>query len=246
MKIVRSLILSSVSVLLSAAVSAAAHAMTVAPMQVEMVSIGKGSRAQVSVVNNSSQPLPIEAVIQRMTVDEQGRSKASKADGEFLVMPPQALIPPGATQNFRVQWLGDPTMAESQSFLLFMNQIPVKLPQGQTGVQVVMSMGVMINVAPAQGVPNMKVVSTGVTTDKAGKRFPTLTVENTSQVHALMQKASIKLASGSWSQTLPAGSMSDRIGIGLVQPGKRRTFMLPVELPSNVTRVEANLSLAAK
>jgi len=241
MKSLRSLVLSGVWVLFSAI---AAQAMTVSPLQVEMISVGKRSHAQVSVVNNSNEPLPIEAVIHRMTLDENGKSKTVKAGEDFLIMPPQALIPPGATQNFRVQWLGEPMLAKSQSFLLFINQIPVKLPQGTRGVQVVMGMGVMINVAPAEGTPAMKIVSTGITTDKAGRRAPLITVENTSNVHALLPKATINLASGAWSSTLTPSTHSDRIGIGLVQPGQRRKFTLPVELPASVSSVQASLSLS--
>ena len=222
-----------------------AQAMTVSPMQVEMISVGSRSHAQVSVVNTSDKPLPVEAVIERLIVDEAGRPKSTKAGEDFLIMPPQAMIPPGATQNFRVQWLGDPMMPQSQSFLLYMNQVPVKLPQGSNGVQVVMSMGVMINVAPATGSPAMKVVATGVTTDKAGKRFPTITVENTSNVHALLPNATINLASGNWSNTLTPRSIGDRIGIGLVQPGRRRKFTLPVELPAGVSNIQASLEMAA-
>ncbi|NOT71470.1 MAG: molecular chaperone [Hyphomicrobium sp.] len=224
--------------------AAAAQAMTVSPMQVEMISTGKRSHAQVSVVNNSDKPLPIEAVVHRLTVDEAGHPKTSKGGGEFLIMPPQAMIAPGATQNFRVQWLGDPALAKSQSFMLYMNQIPVKLPKSTAGVQVVMSMGVMVNVAPATGVPDMKVVATGVAKDKTGKRFPTVTVENTSNVHALLPQATINLASGNWANTLTPRMIGDRIGIGLVQPGQRRKFTLPVELPATVSSVQANLEMA--
>ncbi|MEQ1576202.1 MAG: fimbria/pilus periplasmic chaperone [Hyphomicrobium sp.] len=241
MQYYRSLILSAIWTFVPAI--AVAQAMTVSPMQVEMISAGKYSHAQVSVVNTSDQPLPVEAVIQRLTLDEAGRPKTSKAGEEFLVMPPQAMIPPGATQNFRVQWLGDPMMAQSQSFLLYMNQIPVKLPAGKSGVQVVMSMGVMINVAPPQGTPSMKVVQTGIATDKNGKRFPTITVENTSTIHALLPQATINLVSGNWSSTLTPRSIGDRIGIGLVQPGKRRKFTLPVELPAGVSNIQASLEL---
>ena len=220
-----------------------ARAMTVAPMQVEMASIGTRSHAQVSVVNNSDQPLPIEAVIQRLNYDEAGRPKTSKAGEEFLVMPPQALIPPGATQNFRVQWLGDPMLRQSQSFLLYMNQIPVKLQPGKSGVQVVMSMGVVVNVAPAEGTPDLRVVATGIAADKAGNRVPTITVENTSNVHALLPEAAIHLSAPNWSQTLPSRSIGDHIGIGLVMPGKRRKFALPVPLPAGVVSVDASLEM---
>ena len=222
----------------------AAQAMTVTPIQVEMTPAGGRSHAQISVVNNSNQPLPIEAVIQRATLDEGGIPKGSPAGDEFLIMPPQALIAPGATQKFRVQWLGDPMIAQSESYLLLMNQVPVKMPAGKSGVQMVMSMGVMINVAPAQGTPSLKVVSTGVTTDRAGKRRPTITVHNPSNVHALLPRATINLNAGSWAATLSPKQLGEQMGIGLVQPGKRRRFVLPVDLPAGVTNVQASLEMS--
>jgi len=224
----------------------AAHAMTVSPTQVELISAGSHSRGQITVVNNSSVPLPVEAVIQSVSLDEMGMPKPVKTSDEFLVMPPQALIAPGATQNFRVQWLGDPMLAASQSYLLYMNQIPVKLPQGKSGVQIVMSMGVIINVAPPQGAPSLQIVDTGVTTDKQGKRHPTLTVQNPSKVHALLPQSTIRLTAAGWSTTLTPGMLNETIGIGLVQPGKRRKFVLPVELPAGVGSVRASLEMIQK
>lgn len=226
--------------------ASAAMAMTVTPMQVEMTSTGSRSNAQVTVVNNSDRPLPVEAVIQRATLDESGIPKGIPAGEEFLIMPPQALIAPGATQKFRVQWLGDPMIARSESYLLFMNQIPVKLPKGSSGVQLVMSMGVMINVAPAQGAPALQVIGTGITTDKSGKRRPTITVQNPSNVHALLPRSTIQLSSGDWSSTLTPRQLSERVGIGLVQPGKRRRFILPVDLPPGVNSVQASLEMAPR
>lgn len=224
---------------------APAAAMTVSPMQVEMSAIGPRSHAQVSVINTSDQPMPVEAVVERMTLDENGKPKSQKTGEQFLIMPPQAMIPPGATQNFRVQWLGDPLMQSSESFLLYVNQIPVKLAAGKSGVQVVMSMGVMINVAPAQGAPELKVVATGVTQGKTGKRQPTITVENVSKVHALLPDATIQLSSGGWSSTLTPRETGDSVGIGLIQPGKRRKFTLPVELPAGVSNVKASIAMTA-
>ncbi len=236
-----------IAALAAANIASAAGAMTVAPMQVEMVSTGPRSHAQISVINNSDHPLPVDTVIQRLDLDEAGHQSTSEAGEEFLVMPPQALIPPGATQNFRVQWLGDPMLASSQSFIIYLNQIPVKLPTAATGVQVVTSMGVLLNVAPAQGTPSLQVIATGISLDQSGsKRFPTITVRNASSVHALLPQATIHLSSGDWSMTLPPQDLGDRLGIGLVQPGKNRTFKLPVELPATVSKVRASLDLSAR
>ncbi len=100
-----------------------------------------------------------------------------------------------------------------------------------------MSFGVIINVAPPQGSPSLAVVSTGVEADKkSGKRYPTITVENPTNIHALLPQSTIELSGGGWSHTMSATELTEKVGIGLVQPGKKRRFVLPVDLPPEVER----------
>ena len=219
----------------------AARAMSVTPIHVEMTSAGSGGRAQITVANDSPGPLPVEAIIQKMSLGEDGSQQLSTGGEDFLVFPPQALIPAGGRQVFRVQWVGEPVLNESQSFMLSMNQIPVRLPEGQTSVQVVMSFGVVINVAPPQGQPALKLVGTGITKAKDGKRHPTITVENPTKIHALLPDSTIQLAGGSWSHQFTPTELREKVGIGLVQPGHKRRFVLPVDLPAGVNQVKASL-----
>lgn len=222
--------------------SGEALALSVAPMQVELISAGMRSHSSVAVINNSDAPMPIEAVVQKMTLDESGKATTTKTNGEdFLIVPPQAIIPPGATQNFRIQWLGEPKLEASESYYVFFNQVPVKMPAGKAGVQVVMSFGVMVNVAPPGGPATLQVAATGVTTDAKGHIHPTLTVDNPGRVHALLPNFNVRVATGSFAQTPPSGLIAEKIGSGLVQPGKRRKFVLPVELPPGASHVEVTL-----
>ena len=222
------------------ALDAPAAAMGITPLQLEMTSIGQTSRSQLSVTNDSDNPLPVEASIEKLTLEEDGTRKTVKAGSEFLVFPPQAVIPPRTTQVFRVQWVGEPMLAKSESFVLTMKQLPLRLPGSKGAVQVVMAFGVIVDVAPQKGVPSLKIVGTGVATGKDGKRHPTITVENASNTHALLPQSTIALSSGQWSKSLDAGAMQ-QVGIGLVQPGKRRKFVLPVDLPAGVNSVQASL-----
>lgn len=222
-------------------------AMTVTPIQVEMVSTGSQGRAQITVTNDGSEPLPVELNIQKLTLNEGGDRTLSKAPDNFLIFPPQALIKPGSSQVFRLQWVGEPLLSASESYMMSVNQIPVKLPAGKSAVQIVMSFGVVINVAPPKGLPELKLVGTGVEADKkTGKRHPTITVENPTAVHALLPQSTIRLTGGSWSHTLAQTELREKVGIGLVQPGKRRKFVLPVELPANVSSVQASLDFKPK
>lgn len=232
-------------VLLVPGAFAPASATSVSPIQLEMSSAGPASRTQVTISNTGDKALALDTSVQRMELGENGEQKLSRAGDEFLIFPPQAMVPPGSTQVFRVQWVGEPRLEASQSFLLSIAQIPVKLPKTQNTVQVVMSFGVLVNVAPPQGVPELKLVGTGIDVDK-GKHHPTIAVENSSKVHALLQHATIRLSSGSWSETLSPADIGQKVGTGLVQPGKRRKFVLPIELPAGVKTVQASIDFRPK
>ena len=104
-----------------------AAATSVSPIQVEMASAGSASRTQVKVTNSGQTPLALEASVKRMDLDEGGNQTLSRAGDEFLIFPPQAMVAPGVTQVFRVEWVGAPDLPESQSFLLSLSQIPLTI-----------------------------------------------------------------------------------------------------------------------
>lgn len=219
-----------------------AHAMSVSPTHIELKSAGSESRAQVVVRNDSDAPLPVEATLSKLVIDETGKSSATRESKDFLVFPPQTLIQPGASQVFRITWVGEPLLDRSQSYQLTLSQIPVRLKDPTNRVQVVMAFGVVINVAPPRGEAQLELVGTSITRNAKGERNPVITVRNPSRVHALLPKATIRLAGEGWSQTLTPAFLDQRVGIGLVQPGKRRRFVLPVALPPGVRQVRASLA----
>lgn len=132
----------------------------------------------------------------------------------------------------------------SRSYYIFFNQVPVKQKPGTAAVQVVMSIGTLVNVAPPQGAPSLRIVETGVSAPgKSGRRHPTITLHNPGNVHALVSNATVRLSGGGWSEVLTPGLLSEKLGSGLVQPGKRRKFSLPVDLPPNVSSIQATIEL---
>ncbi len=223
------------------ALAPTARAMSVSPTHLEMTSAGPLSRADIRVHNRSDRPLPIETVVSRVTRDAEGNEIVSRDEADFLVLPMQTMIPPGASQVLKVQWLGEPLIDESRAYRISVNQLPVAQQEGTKAVQVLLNFAVIVNVAPPEGTPELQLSGTGITRSRDGKRIPTLTVTNRSRVHARLPESRIVLSGGGWNRVLPPAALQALVGIGTVMPGQTRTFKVPVTLPDSVQSLEARL-----
>ena len=116
------------------------------PVMIDLQTTGRGVVANISVTNTGASALPVEISSSRyLHADRVSAGKSAPTD--LLVAPPTALIPAGQTQTFRVQWIGDPDMTGSKHYYVSVNQLPVKLPEGESAVQVVYNFQVMVSVS---------------------------------------------------------------------------------------------------
>jgi fimbrial chaperone protein len=217
-----------------------AHAVNVQPLSLEMVSIGSNSRASIQVVNDGAAPMPVEVVLKKLEIAEDGKTTESPASDDFLVFPPQVVVPAGATQSFRIQWVGAPDIKKSQSYMLSVNQLPVKMKPGENGVQMVFDFGVVVNVAPAGAQSALKLVSAEATT-QGQKHGAAITVENPGVMYSYFSDAKLTLESGSWRKVLSPGELRQLIGYGVVMPGKMRRILVPADVPGGAGKIAATL-----
>ena len=120
-----------------AAISASVvDAMTVQPVVVDLQTAGRAMSQVITVENTFATPLPVELTVQELELTPTGLKQTGKDPGDLLIFPPQALIAPGQTQTFRVQFVGDPTLAVSKHYYVTVAQLPVKLPEGQSAIQI--------------------------------------------------------------------------------------------------------------
>ncbi len=149
-----------------------ACALNVQPLALDMVAIGSNSRGTIQIVNDSAKPLPVDVTFKKLDIGPDGKTTELPAKDEFLIFPPQAVVPPGATQSFRIQWVGAPDMKKSETYMVYVNQLPVKMKAGESGVQMVFSFGVIVSVAPAGAQSALKVVKAEGASDdkKKGRR----------------------------------------------------------------------------
>jgi fimbrial chaperone protein len=179
-------VLAVTAVILAAA--GAAWAMRVSPMVSELTTTGVGSAARIEVGNIGSVALPFETRITRMDVDAEGNITETDADEDFLVFPPQGVVPRGGRQVVRVQWVGNPDIDTSHAYYLWVRQLPVETdpnatPEdgGAVSVQVLYTMKALIVVAPPGAEPKVEIVSVKPTmvAPPAPEIDPTLTGDET-------------------------------------------------------------------
>lgn len=181
--------------------AATVYAMRVSPMIVEMTTTGSDAVARVEVQNLNAGRLPFETRITRLNFDANGVPTETPADGDFIVFPPQGMLPQGARQVIRLQWVGGADIPTSQAYYLSVNQLPIPTDPGAGGqnaqVQVVYHMKALVVVAPPNAQPNVS--ATAATpidyqppAAKQGDPLPPkvpgleITMKNTGRRHAMM------------------------------------------------------------
>lgn len=239
----------------------AAQAMRVSPMVVEMATKGAGATARVEVQNLNPGTLPFETRITRIDYDDKGVMRETPADDDFLVFPPQGILPAGARQVIRLQWVADAAMPASRGYYLSVNQLPVDLAPGQaaTGaqVQVVYHMKALITVAPPGATPKVEVVSAKPVTI-AAKPTPAIPGKPATETAAALPAPGIEvmlrntgtryamMAGASWTiegngadgkpakVVLSSDEVGRAIGVGYLAPlGGLRTLEVPTGIAFN-------------
>jgi fimbrial chaperone protein len=220
-------------------------AMTVQPVVINLKTSGRGMTQIVTVENTFATPLPVELRVEELVPDGDNLKPSGKDPGDLLIFPPQAMIQPGQTQSFRIQYVGDPALARSKHFYVTVAQLPVKLPEGQSAIQILYNFQVLVSVAPQGAKPNLQIKTASVTTNDAGKLVPVLTLDNDSPSHAYLSDGRLRVigrdAAGKETirQTLSGPEIQQTIGFGLVGSGQIRRMQLPLELPVGTATIDA-------
>lgn len=225
-----------------------ADAMTVQPVVLDLSTAGRGMSQVVTVENTFTNPLPVEMRVEGLTFDENGAHGDGKDPGDLLVFPPQALIQPGQTQTFRVQYVGDPALPKSKHYYVTVAQLPVKLPQGQSAIQILYDFQVLVSVAPPGAKPDLHITGATIGKDAKGEPVPVITITNNSNAHGYLSHGHLRIvekdASGKqiFTRTMPGPEIQQTIGFGLVTAGQTRKVVVPIVLPSDGGEVEAQFT----
>lgn len=155
---------------------------------------GSGANRTFRVQNDFSTPIAVEITMVRREMAADGSDVLSDAEDEFIVFPPQMVVPPGQTQTVRVQWIGDPNPAQEIAYRIIAEQLPVRLEREQEPgifIKLLVRYVGSVYIVPKGVTSDVGVESTKPVTGEGGARLLELTVRNRGTAHAILRELSI-------------------------------------------------------
>lgn len=222
------------------AVSVPALALLVRPIIIELTAVGSESTSQIEVVNDRNRAVAVEVRVHRLVLPEKGApSYDEAADGDFLIFPTIANIPPGGRQVFRVRYVGDPAITQSKLYMFSSSELPVEVdPEaGQAQIQMLYSVGTAVAVRPVNARPDIQVVAVERATNAEGVAGVYVTFQNNGAAHGYVSSATLDLTNGAgWSTRLDASKMGASVGLGMVPANAKRDIFVAVpDVPADGT-----------
>lgn len=204
-------------------VASIAHAYQVSPMIYDMTPTGKGASTVIRVNNTNAAPITVELQSEKRLFDAAGKESRTAADGDFVLFPPQAIIPAGATQAVRVQYVGPTTLAQSETYTITVKQVPVKMPaDGKSGVQFVFNFSTVANIVPAGAKPVIEVASVEPTA-----KTLKLTLKNAGNKYANLSTSNVELTGGAFKAVVKDEEWRKALGSSWILPGGTRIVEIP-------------------
>lgn len=199
----------------------------VQPMSYDLSPAGNKARQDLRVENTASTPTPVEIRVERREILPDGSDKRTPADDDFLVFPPQGIVPANGFQTFRIQYIGEPAIKETRLYLVTVAQVPVSgAGEAATGIKIVYNIGTLAAVSPANATPRIVVIGAK---PAANPKMIEVTAENQGNGYTRLRNGAWTLTSGDGkAETLEGEALRAAIDNALIEPGKRRVLPLPV------------------
>jgi len=195
-------------------------------MTYELTPSGRGATQDVRVENTDATPLPVELHVERRHIGLNGEDLREPADDDFVIFPPQGIVPPNGFQNFRVQYIGDPAITETALYVVTVAQLPVDTSATDaSGVKFLFNLGTSVAVSPPGTTAN---VVTKSVEPSATAGMLKVTVVNEGKRFARLHTGAWTFSSQGRTETLEGEPLRGAVAQPLIEPGATRILELPV------------------
>lgn len=228
----------------------AAHAMQVRPVVLDLGATARTMGGQLELGNGFDRPITLEIVAREFFLPSEPGGQATYGDAtDIVVFPSQAVVEPGANRTVRVQYVGSPVIPRSRHFIITVAQLPVRLPEGESAVQVLYNFEVLVNVGVPGTQSQLEIVQSSVKAVGETRAVPLLLVRNTSATYGYLGEQRLSLIQVDetgreiFSQRFSPTELQQLLGLGMVGPGQAREIEMSLDLPSRSGVLRAQLTL---
>jgi fimbrial chaperone protein len=179
------------------------------------------------IINSANKPTAVQVRITTRKQNLDGSEQRQDADDQFLIYPPQLIIPPQVTQKVKVQWLGELDLKQEQAYRLIVEQVPVKLSKEEkTGVKLILTIeGTIYVVNSDNWHSDIQVEKVQAEKTKEGNKLA-LTLSNRGKAHSILHKLEVIVTQNGKSLTLRDEQVKGVEGMNVLS-GATRKFLLP-------------------
>ncbi|ABI78322.1 putative fimbrial assembly protein [Hyphomonas neptunium ATCC 15444] len=218
--------------LVSLALAGEALAFRLSPMRYILAPAGTDAEITLRLENTYPVDLPIEVEVFRRTITEDGKEVREPADDDFLVFPPQSLVPAGQEQAFRVRYVGPPSLDVMESYVVMFRQLPIRnRAEGNSGIDVMMALGTAAYVSPPGATANL---SLGVEALPDNPDQIDIWVTNSGNAYGYVDQFHIRLQTEEGaSAVIPPSVSTQGLETPLIMPNARRK--LRVDIPETLS-----------
>jgi len=219
-KTIQSFFASFLLLVTSSFVTYQTSALQLNPLSVIVKPTGGGSRQTFKVTNESNKPIAVQFSV---TTRQQINNKEVRrpADRDFMIYPPQTIIPPRTTQKVRIEWLGKKPVAKELAYRLIAKQVYVSLEkQKQTGISMLMTLVGALYVQPNNTKSNLQVRAV----QRHGNKLA-VTIANSGTRHQLMNYATLTLRNGAKVINIKGKSLIGIEGNNVLAGATKRFFI---------------------
>jgi P pilus assembly chaperone PapD len=214
-----------------------ASAMTVKPMVKEISTTGRTSQYAIHIDNPSAKSLTIEMITTRISMTKKGKETRTPADGDLLIIPVTAIIPPGKSQTIMVQYIGAPQLKESHAYRVSIKQAAIDLSgSGKPAIGIGVNFNTLLNVVPAKAIATLKLKSL----KRSGKNW-LMELENSGNRYARISKTQWTITDKSGAKRQLTGKdVKKYLDGNLILPNSSRVFSMtptPTLKPENISNI---------
>lgn len=207
-----------------------AFAYELEPIVVQLASSGNGSVQSMAITNTHDVPIAIEVSVYRRSQKPDGSEDRAEELDDVLVSPPQMVIAPGASQSFKVRYVGSPDVTQELTYRVVTEQLPISLREERRNdfsakVSMRYRYEAALYIVPSKREPVFRLLSAEPISDDTGK-YVQLDIASEGNMRAILQQPSLTLSAGGASAVLTGESVKELEGLNILA-GNHRIVRLP-------------------